>query len=925
LHTKLSNPRFAPEVQAETCLVNFTCTEAGLEEQLLAVTVRRERPDLAAQKGELIKQSNAFKIRIKELEDGILRRLAEAEGDLTEDRALIESLEDTKRVAADITTRSAVAARTTAEINATSEVYRPVAHRAALLFFIMVDLPRLHTYYTYSLSAFVTTFLRSMAAASGGAASDEAGTGGASAGAALVRTGSAGSEDDLDADMAAEEEGYENRGTAAAAVLASHAASAEATGGAIPSGVDAAPPLASPEPPPSTAAAACAAPPPTARRRRGRGCGGGATTPAAFVLSGEALEERCRQLVISATETTFSFIARGLFERDKLTVAALLCMRVQQDAGELPEHLVRALLLGPAGALLGSGGGGGGGDSGAPTPDLPASPAALPAALEWLPEALWLRVRGLEALRPGPFERLGEDMVAETVRWRAWFDAEKPEAAPLPGAYRVAVGAPTPFALLLLLRTLRPDRLTASLAAYVGERLGAHFVLPRAFDMAAAHAESSPSAPIFFVLFPGVDPTAAVESLGRSRGLTADSGRFKNISMGQGQEAPASATLARLAAEGGWVMLQNVHLMQSWLPALERQLEELAAKAHPDFRVFISAEPPPLPGMANMPESLLQACVKVANEAPADLHSNLERSWAAFSQDAVDASADPAAFKACLLTLCWYHAVVLGRRRFGQQGWSRKYSFNNGDLTVCANVLAQLINARAAARASICCARTLAQTVRSPLLKAYLRDQPCWPKRRRPRTTAWYQHSATKHALKAAGSALASTAPWPKAAHARARLERRSAGASLATLTHVCSSDSGMLAMPGSGGGSAEMKTRNSGCATAASSSSCRSSAGSQPCMRCTFCSMTQPPPAASRASVAMAGASWPWPMEMFLKRPLSAVRPRRAPSASTAAVGSTPGKSTKKTGAAGDDSACAAAMSKGRACTKCAPSRSPT
>ena len=33
-------------MQAETCLVNFTCTEAGLEEQLLAVTVRRERPDL---------------------------------------------------------------------------------------------------------------------------------------------------------------------------------------------------------------------------------------------------------------------------------------------------------------------------------------------------------------------------------------------------------------------------------------------------------------------------------------------------------------------------------------------------------------------------------------------------------------------------------------------------------------------------------------------------------------------------------------------------------------------------------------------------------------------------------------------------------------------------------------------------------------
>ena len=50
LHTKSANPRFPPEVQAETCLINFTCTETGLEEQLLAETVRRERPDLATQK-----------------------------------------------------------------------------------------------------------------------------------------------------------------------------------------------------------------------------------------------------------------------------------------------------------------------------------------------------------------------------------------------------------------------------------------------------------------------------------------------------------------------------------------------------------------------------------------------------------------------------------------------------------------------------------------------------------------------------------------------------------------------------------------------------------------------------------------------------------------------------------------------------------
>ena len=105
--------------------------------------------------------------------------------------------------------------------------------------------------------------------------------------------------------------------------------------------------------------------------------------------------------------------------------------------------------------------------------------------------------------------------------------------------------------------------------------------------------------------------------------------------------------------------------------------------------------------MKNMPESLLQSCIKVANEAPADLLSNLTRSWVNFSQERIDASQMPTEFKACLLTLTWYHSIVLGRRRFGQQGFSRKYAFNTGDLTVCANVLFEYLNVAAAARAPV--------------------------------------------------------------------------------------------------------------------------------------------------------------------------------------------------------------------------------
>ncbi len=46
LQTKLANPHYKPEMQAQTTLINFTVTRDGLEDQLLAEVVKVERPDL---------------------------------------------------------------------------------------------------------------------------------------------------------------------------------------------------------------------------------------------------------------------------------------------------------------------------------------------------------------------------------------------------------------------------------------------------------------------------------------------------------------------------------------------------------------------------------------------------------------------------------------------------------------------------------------------------------------------------------------------------------------------------------------------------------------------------------------------------------------------------------------------------------------
>jgi hypothetical protein len=45
--------------------------------------------------------------------------------------------------------------------------------------------------------------------------------------------------------------------------------------------------------------------------------------------------------------------------------------------------------------------------------------------------------------------------------------------------------------------------------------MGPEYIFQKPFDMAASFEETSNNTPMFFVLFPGVDPTPWVETLGK--------------------------------------------------------------------------------------------------------------------------------------------------------------------------------------------------------------------------------------------------------------------------------------------------------------------------------------------------------------------------------------------------------------------------
>lgn len=168
LQTKLNNPHYKPETQAQCTLINFIATEEGLKDQLLAQVVNKEKPDLEQKKQELQEAFNDYQVRLLKLEDDLLNKLANAPEDILSDVELIEGLEKTKQTATEIEEAVKAGRKTEEEINAARQVYIPVAEEGAMLYFMITALSAIDHMYQYSLDQFMLFFFKSIREAEAG-------------------------------------------------------------------------------------------------------------------------------------------------------------------------------------------------------------------------------------------------------------------------------------------------------------------------------------------------------------------------------------------------------------------------------------------------------------------------------------------------------------------------------------------------------------------------------------------------------------------------------------------------------------------------------------------------------------------------------------------------------------------------------------
>jgi dynein heavy chain len=385
------------------------------------------------------------------------------------------------------------------------------------------------------------------------------------------------------------------------------------------------------------------------------------------------LPTRLLTVIDYSTYYVYLTVCRGLFERHRLIYSFLICTSVMRNDGEITFEVWNFLLRG-AGAMKVGGG---------PNPDD-----------TWISAMGWELLNALEILVPSKFVGFCEDFQRNIADWQIWFDDPAPHTIPLPGVWGMVPTDENPneqyldsFTKLLVLKALKPDKVSFAMGNYVAEKLGSRFTEVPPLQLQDIFMDTKPTVPTIFVLSSGADPTKMLLDFAEEKGFMSSMGI---ISLGAGQGPIAERLIESGCKKGQWVCLQNCHLATSWLPKMEKVIADLSnpdAIIHEDFRLWLMSMP-----SAAFPVSTLQSSIKLTNEPPKGLRANMIGNLGVMKEEYFESCTKPGPWKKLMYGLVFFHAMIQERLKFGPLGWNVAYAFNNSDLECSMSTLKMFLD-----------------------------------------------------------------------------------------------------------------------------------------------------------------------------------------------------------------------------------------
>ena len=152
--TRDSSCHFTPDLCSRVTFLNFTITPSSLQNQILSIILKSERPEVDKAKEDLIKAQRDFKLQLRQLEEDLLSAL-NSEGNLLENDKVMSRLEDIKKKSHDISEEINKSDEVMNQLQSTMNEYMPIATMGSRIFFALDSLDTIFYLYKYSLTFFM--------------------------------------------------------------------------------------------------------------------------------------------------------------------------------------------------------------------------------------------------------------------------------------------------------------------------------------------------------------------------------------------------------------------------------------------------------------------------------------------------------------------------------------------------------------------------------------------------------------------------------------------------------------------------------------------------------------------------------------------------------------------------------------------------
>ncbi|CAD2214773.1 hypothetical protein AGDE_00719 [Angomonas deanei] len=264
---------------------------------------------------------------------------------------------------------------------------------------------------------------------------------------------------------------------------------------------------------------------------------------------------------------------------------------------------------------------------------------------------------------------VGKIRLQEADVWLEWMRTSSPETD-----YPSFLQSLTLFQKLLVMKTFRPDRLTAAMNLVACELLNVDSLADNE-SLATFISRTDASTPVLLITSAGADPSLELQNIAHSK---VGKEKFSQLAMGGGQTDAAMELVKRAAEKGEWVFLKNLHLVIPWVYELQKELTTL--KLNDNFRLFLTTEP-----HNEFPSILLSQCLKISFETPPGIRQNLLRTYSDWGKASYDERDDKQ--KELLFITASLHAIIQERRSYTPQGWTKMYEITASDLKSATDIV----------------------------------------------------------------------------------------------------------------------------------------------------------------------------------------------------------------------------------------------